>query len=76
MGAHSDFSISTTTWLLWIHAKFAFDRVIKLIFLTFFLSLQVVQEYERAVIFRLGRLMAGGAKGPGRRFVQLNHSKT
>lgn len=26
---------------------------------------QVVQEYERAVIFRLGRLMAGGAKGPG-----------
>ena len=27
--------------------------------------LQVVQEYERAVIFRLGRLMSGGAKGPG-----------
>jgi erythrocyte band 7 integral membrane protein len=25
----------------------------------------VVQEYERAVIFRLGRLMQGGAKGPG-----------
>ncbi|KAI9588558.1 hypothetical protein GQX74_004403 [Glossina fuscipes] len=24
----------------------------------------VVQEYERAVIFRLGRLMQGGAKGP------------
>lgn len=28
-------------------------------------AFQVVQEYERAVIFRLGRLMAGGAKGPG-----------
>ena len=27
--------------------------------------MQVVQEYERAVIFRLGRLRAGGAKGPG-----------
>ena len=27
---------------------------------------QVVQEYERAVIFRLGRLLSGGAKGPGR----------
>lgn len=27
---------------------------------------QVVQEYERAVIFRLGRLMQGGAKGPGK----------
>ena len=27
--------------------------------------MQVVQEYERAVIFRLGRITAGGAKGPG-----------
>ena len=26
---------------------------------------QIVQEYERAVIFRLGRLLPGGAKGPG-----------
>ena len=26
---------------------------------------QVVQEYERAVIFRLGRIAPGGAKGPG-----------
>lgn len=26
---------------------------------------KVVQEYERAVIFRLGRIMPGGAKGPG-----------
>ena len=25
----------------------------------------MVQEYERAVIFRLGRLQPGGAKGPG-----------
>ena len=30
---------------------------------------QVVQEYERAVIFRLGRLLKGGAKGPGIFFV-------
>ena len=29
------------------------------------LMLKVVQEYERAVIFRLGRLLSGGAKGPG-----------
>ena len=27
--------------------------------------MQVVQEYERAVIFRLGRLLSGGTKGPG-----------
>lgn len=31
-----------------------------------FVQFQVVQEYERAVIFRLGRLMQGGAKGPGK----------
>eukprot|EP00794_Sanderia_malayensis_P016106 gene16106-17727_t len=27
--------------------------------------LKIVQEYERAVIFRVGRLRSGGAKGPG-----------
>ena len=30
---------------------------------------QVVQEYERVVIFRLGRLLAGGARGPGIFFI-------
>lgn len=29
--------------------------------------LQIVQEYERAVIFRLGRITDRKAKGPGRR---------
>ena len=29
----------------------------------------MVQEYERAVVFRLGRLRSGGAKGPGLFFV-------
>ena len=32
-------------------------------------SVKVVQEYERAVIFRLGRLLSGGARGPGVFFV-------
>ncbi len=32
-------------------------------------SPQVVQEYERSVIFRLGRLRKGGAKGPGIFFI-------
>ena len=27
------------------------------------------QEYERAVIFRLGRLVSGGARGPGVFFI-------
>ena len=29
----------------------------------------VVKEYERAVIFRLGRLLSGGARGPGVFFI-------
>ena len=28
-----------------------------------------MQEYERAVIFRLGRLLNGGARGPGVFFI-------
>ncbi len=30
-----------------------------------FMTVKIVQEYERAVIFRLGRILGGGAKGPG-----------
>ncbi|KAG4070627.1 hypothetical protein HA402_013547 [Bradysia odoriphaga] len=37
--------------------------------LSLFVCFKVVQEYERAVIFRLGRLVAGGAKGPGIFFI-------
>ena len=29
----------------------------------------LIQEYERAVIFRLGRLLTGGARGPGVFFI-------
>jgi len=32
-------------------------------------TIKVVQEYERAVIFRLGRLLSGGARGPGVFFI-------
>jgi len=39
-----------------------------LIPISIFQSIKVVQEYERAVIFRLGRLL-GGAKGPGIFFI-------
>lgn len=31
----------------------------------FKLIFQVVQEYERAILFRLGRVVPGGPKGPG-----------
>ena len=37
--------------------------------LSLFFVVKVVQEYERAVIFRLGRLLTGGARGPGVFFV-------
>lgn len=29
----------------------------------------MIAEYERAVIFRLGRILPGGAKGPGLFFI-------
>jgi len=37
--------------------------------LSLFFCVKVVREYERAVIFRLGRLRSGGAKGPGIFFI-------
>ncbi|XP_057315961.1 stomatin-like [Hydractinia symbiolongicarpus] len=37
--------------------------------LSLFFCLKIVQEYERAVIFRVGRLVSGGAKGPGIFFI-------
>ena len=37
--------------------------------LSLVLVVKVVQEFERAVIFRLGRLLTGGARGPGVFFI-------
>ena len=37
-----------------------------------FTFVQVVQEYERAVIFRLGRLLHGGSRGPGNEPSKIN----
>ena len=37
--------------------------------LSLLLVVKVVQEFERAVIFRLGRLVRGGARGPGVFFI-------
>ena len=48
-----------------------FSVFLIILFLPFslFFVVKVVQEYERAVIFRLGRLLSGGARGPGVFFV-------
>ena len=58
----SDAGIGMCGWVL-----FVISWLIVIITLPFSLCilLKVVQEYERAVIFRLGRLLPGGAKGPG-----------
>jgi len=37
--------------------------------LSLLFTVKVVQEYERAVVFRLGRLLTGGARGPGVFFI-------
>jgi len=53
------------------HLLTIFSLFLIVIFLPFSLLLviKVVQEYERAVIFRLGRLVTGGARGPGVFFI-------
>ena len=37
--------------------------------LSLFVTVKMVQEYQRAVIFRLGRIKQGGAHGPGLFFI-------
>ena len=47
-----------------------YTRVLLIIYITTQpTSLYELQEYERAVIFRLGRLVTGGARGPGVFFI-------
>lgn len=53
----------------WILTIFAYLMIIASFPLSLCFCIKVVQEYERAVIFRLGRLMSGGAKGPGIFFI-------
>ncbi len=36
---------------------------------TWFFLFEILKEYERAVILRLGRIVSSGAKGPGLFFV-------
>ncbi|PIC16573.1 hypothetical protein B9Z55_023134 [Caenorhabditis nigoni] len=53
----------------WIITIISYLVVIFTLPLSAFFCLKVVQEYERAVIFRLGRLKHGGARGPGIFFI-------
>ena len=56
---------------LFAHVLTFFSLVLILVTLPFSLVfvVKVVQEYERAVMFRLGLLLSGGARGPGVFFI-------
>ncbi|XP_045036439.1 band 7 protein AGAP004871 isoform X4 [Daphnia magna] len=62
----SDTGIGVCGWILTI---ICWLLVLVTMPFSFFICFKVVQEYERAVIFRLGRLLSGGAKGPGIFFI-------
>ncbi|XP_058884653.1 stomatin [Acipenser ruthenus] len=49
----------------WILISFSMLIILVTFPISIFFCFKVVQEYERAVIFRLGRIVKGGAKGPG-----------
>uniref|UniRef100_A0A1I7T791 PHB domain-containing protein n=1 Tax=Caenorhabditis tropicalis TaxID=1561998 RepID=A0A1I7T791_9PELO len=63
---HYDTGLGFCGWLL---MGLSWLMVISTFPISIYFCMKVVQEYERAVIFRLGRLIGGGAKGPGIFFV-------
>ncbi|XP_059092430.1 band 7 protein AGAP004871-like isoform X2 [Tigriopus californicus] len=62
----SDSGIGICGWLL---TAISWGLVIVTLPFSLCVCFKVVQEYERAVIFRLGRLLSGGSRGPGLFFV-------
>ncbi|XP_040819119.1 stomatin isoform X1 [Ochotona curzoniae] len=53
-------------WIL-VAASFLFTLVTFPI--SIWMCIKIIKEYERAIIFRLGRILQGGAKGPGLFFI-------
>ncbi|KAK0153478.1 Erythrocyte band 7 integral membrane protein [Merluccius polli] len=53
----------------WILVLFSILLTLLTLPLSIWMCIKIVKEYERAIIFRLGRLVRGGAKGPGLFFV-------
>ncbi|XP_059092424.1 band 7 protein AGAP004871-like isoform X2 [Tigriopus californicus] len=62
----SDNGIGLCGWLL---TAISWGLVIVTLPFSLCVCFKVVQEYERAVIFRLGRLLSGGSRGPGIFFI-------
>ncbi|CAD6185398.1 unnamed protein product [Caenorhabditis auriculariae] len=63
---HQQVDFTTCGWIL---TFCSYALAILTLPISIFLCVKVVQEYERAVIFRLGRIKPGGARGPGLFFV-------
>jgi len=63
------FSEDGGRWATKALTMFSFALCVVTFPFSLFFCIKVVQEYERAVIFRLGRLVKGGAKGPGIFFI-------
>uniref|UniRef100_A0A8D0HNR1 Stomatin n=1 Tax=Sphenodon punctatus TaxID=8508 RepID=A0A8D0HNR1_SPHPU len=53
----------------WILVIVSFFFTIITFPISVWMCIKIIKEYERAIIFRLGRILKGGAKGPGLFFV-------
>lgn len=53
----------------WVLVIVSFFLTIITFPISIWMCIKIVKEYERAIIFRLGRILRGGAKGPGLFFV-------
>ncbi|NP_001307002.1 stomatin isoform X3 [Danio rerio] len=53
----------------WILVIFSILLTLLTLPLSIWMCIKIVKEYERAIIFRLGRILRGGAKGPGLFFI-------
>lgn len=53
----------------WILVTFSLLLVVITFPLSIWICIKIVKEYERVIIFRLGRILQGGAKGPGLFFI-------
>uniref|UniRef100_A0A4X1UPK8 Stomatin n=1 Tax=Sus scrofa TaxID=9823 RepID=A0A4X1UPK8_PIG len=53
----------------WILVAVSFLFTVITFPLSIWMCIKIIKEYERAIIFRLGRILQGGAKGPGLFFI-------
>ncbi|XP_072369190.1 stomatin-like isoform X2 [Scyliorhinus torazame] len=62
--SHTEHNAGGTGCFAWILLILSFVFIVATFPLSIWFCMKVVKEYERAVIFRLGRIVQGGAKGP------------